>query len=139
MDDGENGVVTVRAIEEIAGVIPDQTIETLLQAMQPKGRGVAAYEPVSKVVTELVADGWSASQVVLQASRQFSQETTTRSELTLLQLYNRVVFDDSISDKQKNKIVVLFSETDKRLIDGADEHLAMLDLALRVSKIFTEN
>ena len=28
---------------------------------------------------------------------------------------------------------MIFSEIDKRLVDGADEHLTILDLALRVS------
>jgi replication factor C subunit 2/4 len=30
---------------------------------------------------------------------------------------------------------MVFSEIDKRLVDGADEHLSILDLALRVSGI----
>lgn len=39
---------------------------------------------------------------------------------------------------QKNKIVMVFSEVDKRLVDGADEHLEILDLALRISGILAE-
>jgi replication factor C subunit 2/4 len=46
-----------------------------------------------------------------------------------------VVYDETIPDVQKNKIVMVFSEIDKRLVDGADEHLSILDLALRVSGI----
>ena len=30
---------------------------------------------------------------------------------------------------------MIFSEVDKRLVDGADEHLEILDLTLRVSSI----
>ncbi len=30
---------------------------------------------------------------------------------------------------------MVFSEIDKRLVDGADEHLEILDLALRISDI----
>lgn len=64
--DGVDGsIVTVRSIEEIAGVIPNNVISDLVQAMQPKVRG-AVYNDVSKVVTDLVADGWSASQVITQ-------------------------------------------------------------------------
>lgn len=51
------------------------------------------------------------------------------------QLYRRVVFNDAIPDIQKNKIVSAFSEMDKRLADGADEHLSILDLSLRISGI----
>jgi replication factor C subunit 2/4 len=57
----------------------------------------------------------------------------------ILQLYRRVVFNEAIPDIQKNKIVMLFSEMDKRLVDGSDEHLSMLDLALRISGILSGN
>lgn len=43
--------------------------------------------------------------------------------------------DEVIPDVQKNKIVLVFSEVDKRLLDGADEHLSILDLAMRISAI----
>lgn len=61
----EKAVVTIKSIEDIAGVIPDVTIQTLLKAMRPGGKG-AVYDRVAKVVTDLVADGWSATQVVGQ-------------------------------------------------------------------------
>ena len=43
-----------------------------------------------------------------------------------------------IPSKQKNKIAMIFSEVDKRLVDGADEHLEILDLALRVAGALAE-
>jgi len=117
--DSQGTAVAVKTIEEIAGVIPDATIDRLLQAMQPRSKG-AVYEAVAAAVTDMVADGWSATQVVTQ-------------------LYEKVLFDEKIPDLQKNKIVMVFSEVDKRLIDGADEHLVMLDLALRIADIFAES
>ncbi|KAI9894935.1 MAG: Subunit of heteropentameric Replication factor C (RF-C) [Vezdaea aestivalis] len=112
--DGDEKVVTVKNVEEIAGVVPDDVIDRLRQAMGAKGG--AAFQAVSSTVTDMVADGWSAAQVTSQ-------------------LYQRVVFDETITDKKKNRIVLVFSEVDKRLVDGADEHLAILDLALRISEI----
>jgi replication factor C subunit 2/4 len=50
-------------------------------------------------------------------------------------LYQALTYDETIPDPQKNKIVLIFSEVDKRLVDGADEHLSILDLAMRVSAI----
>ena len=114
--DSAGAKVTVRIVEEIAGVIPDDTIEDLLKAMQPQSRPGAAYDAMSKVVEELVADGWSGSQV-------------------LAQLYDKVIYEERTSDLKKGQIAMVFSEVDKRLIDGADEHLAMLDMALRISDI----
>ncbi|KAK5201169.1 Subunit of heteropentameric Replication factor C (RF-C) [Cryomyces antarcticus] len=114
--DGE--AVTVRSIEDIAGVIPVATIDRLLQAMQSRNKG-NVYESVAGVVTDMVADGWSATQVVSQ-------------------LYDKIVYDDAISDRHKNKIVMTFSQTDKRLVDGSDEHLAILDLCLQVAGVLGE-
>ncbi|KAK0733882.1 P-loop containing nucleoside triphosphate hydrolase protein [Lasiosphaeria miniovina] len=107
--------VTVKIVEDIAGVIPDNMIDRLVKAMRPRAAG-DTYQAVAKVVEEMVADGWSAGQ-------------------TMTQLYQAVVYDEMIPDTQKNKIVMVFSEMDKRLVDGADEHLSILDLALRISGI----
>ncbi|KAJ0330378.1 hypothetical protein COL5a_003441 [Colletotrichum fioriniae] len=109
--------VTVKIIEDIAGVIPDKTIDTLVSAIRPQG-AADTYAGVAKVVEDMVADGWSAGQVVTQ-------------------LYQALVFDETIPDVQKNKIVLIFSEVDKRLVDGADEHLSILDLALRISGVMS--
>ncbi|KAJ5357961.1 Sec20 [Penicillium brevicompactum] len=118
-DAGSSRLITIKSIEEIAGVVPDSIIDSLVKAMQPTS-GASAYEAVSKVITDLVADGWSASQV-------------------LGQLYQNIVFSETIPDIQKNKIVMLFSEMDKRLVDGSDEHLSMLDLTLRIAGILRGN
>jgi replication factor C subunit 2/4 len=63
--DGDTKVVTIRIVEDIAGVIPDNTINGLVKAMQPRSKGLV-YEDVAKVVTDMIADGWSATQVVTQ-------------------------------------------------------------------------
>ncbi|KKK18288.1 hypothetical protein ARAM_002567 [Aspergillus rambellii] len=115
MKDQGSEVITVRTIEEIAGVIPESVLDRLVQSLQPKKLG-SSYEAISKVVTDIVADGWSATQL-------------------LLQLYRRIVYNDAIPDIQKNKIVLVFSEMDKRLVDGADEELSVLDVALKISAI----
>jgi replication factor C subunit 2/4 len=113
--DVDKKLVTVKVVEDIAGVIPDDTIQRLVQAMRPRAAG-ETYQAIAKVVEEMVADGWSAGQ-------------------TMAQLHQAVVYDETIPDVQKNKIVMVFSEIDKRLVDGADEHLSILDLALRISGI----
>ncbi|KAF3938572.1 hypothetical protein ABW19_dt0209687 [Dactylella cylindrospora] len=116
---GKGGEITVSSIEEIAGVIPEKTIDSLLQSMEKRPHGQAVYTPVATVVQDIVADGWSAAQV-------------------LLQLYNRLVFSDMLTGNQKNKIVGIFSEIDKRLVDGADEHLVTLDMSLRIAAVLGE-
>ncbi|KAF2459844.1 replication factor C subunit 2 [Lineolata rhizophorae] len=118
--DAIGGTVTVRIVEEIAGVVPDDVMARLVDAIRSpatgKKRGGVMYEKVAKVVEDLVADGWSATQVTGQ-------------------LYEKILYDEMIEDKCKNRIVMVFSEADKRLVDGADEHLTILDLALRIGEI----
>jgi replication factor C subunit 2/4 len=109
--------VTVRTVEEIAGVVPKNVIDRLWDAM--KGRSPAGvYNDTAKAVEDLVADGWSGSQVMGQ-------------------LYDRIMYDETVSDPHKSKAVMVFSEVDKRLVDGVDEQLAILDLALRVAAILS--
>ena len=117
--DTPSTAVTVRSIEEIAGVIPAKTINSLLSAMQPSKVGTA-YTRVSKTVEDLVAEGWSATQLVTQ-------------------LYEKIVLEDeTVGDRQKCRIVLFFSETDKRLVDGSDEHLTILDLCLQIAGVLGE-
>ncbi|TQS38910.1 hypothetical protein Golomagni_00576 [Golovinomyces magnicellulatus] len=111
------GSVTVKTIEEIAGVIPDELIKRLVQAMQPKSKK-ATYSAIAEVVTDLIADGWSGTQVISQ-------------------LFQVILNDELIADLKKNKITLIFSEIDKRLIDGSDEHLSILDLTLRISNVLS--
>ncbi|KAG8421647.1 Subunit of heteropentameric Replication factor C (RF-C) [Metarhizium acridum] len=113
--DVDSKPVTAKIVEDIAGVIPGQTIDGLVDALRPRDAG-QTYRSVSKIVEDMVADGWSATQVVSQ-------------------LYQALTTDETIADAHKNKIVMVFSEVDKRLVDGADEHLSILDLAMRISAI----
>jgi len=116
--------ITATIIEEIAGVIPTPVLQKLRDAMAPpsannKRNPGTTYSSVSACVTDLVADGWSATQLVSQ-------------------LYQSVVFDETVSDAAKNRILGVFSEVDKRLVDGSDEHLTVLDLCLRVAGFLGE-
>lgn len=65
VDSADGPVVTVKSIEEIAGVIPSNVVDDLIRALQPRARG-AVYEAVAKVVKDLIADGWSGTQIVAQ-------------------------------------------------------------------------
>jgi replication factor C subunit 2/4 len=63
--DVDRSMVTVKIVQDIAGVIPQDTIGRLRDAMQPKS-SAATYQAVAGIVEDMVADGWSASQVVSQ-------------------------------------------------------------------------
>ncbi|KAJ4287208.1 nuclear protein localization protein 4 [Kalmusia sp. IMI 367209] len=111
--------VTAAHIAEIAGVIPETTLESLTTAIFPSAQSQIQYNKIAKVVENMIAEGWSAAQ-------------------TVGQLYERVLFDERVGDLQKVRITGLFSEVDKRLGDGGDEHLAVLDLGLRISGVLCQ-
>lgn len=73
--------VTVKIVHDIAGVIPDRIINDLVAAMRPKAPA-GAYRTVSKVVEDMVADGWSATQVVSQVRRRWPAQRRRRGRLT---------------------------------------------------------
>ena len=65
VDEPNGAIVTIKIIEEIAGVIPSNVVNGLIEAMQPRAKG-AVYESVARAVTDMVADGWSAMQTITQ-------------------------------------------------------------------------
>ncbi|KAM5470099.1 Subunit of heteropentameric Replication factor C (RF-C) [Microsporum audouinii] len=111
--------ITVKSIEEVSGMVPETVMDRVMAALRPNKR-VSKYDEISNLVTDLVADGWSASQV-------------------LSQTYQAVLQDEAVSDVQKNQILKVCSEFDKRLVDGADEHLSTLDFMLQISGIIESN
>lgn len=102
----EHAKITVATITEIAGTIPDEKIEGLIDVCQS---GSGGFSKLSGVVQDAVAEGYSANQIMLQ-------------------IHDHVVLSETIPSNQKNAILMLMSVTDKRLNDGADEHLQLLDL-----------
>lgn len=111
-----SGEITVMIVEEISGVIPGATVAQLVSVIKNGG-----YRGIAETVEGMVADGWSAGTVASQ-------------------LYAAIVVgDELVPDRCKNRIVGVFSEIDKRLVDGADEHLSILDMALRIAGILKVN
>lgn len=108
-------ILNINTVLEVAGTIPPKVVNDLVVAMQPNARG-SLYKAVSKQVTDMVADGWSANQV-------------------LSQLYTVLIADETLESRKKLQILAIFSEVDKALLDGVDEHIAAMDLSLRVAAV----
>ncbi|XP_011663324.1 replication factor C subunit 4-like [Strongylocentrotus purpuratus] len=99
----EDGI-RVEDVYEIAGVIPDKMIDDLIQACYG-----GSYEKLDEKVQELLQGGYSASQVVNQ-------------------IFDIIVDRGELTDKQKSAIAERLAVIDKRLCDGADEGLQIMDL-----------
>jgi DNA polymerase III delta prime subunit len=110
--------VSLPIIAEIAGVLPPDTLSSFSNSLFPgsSANKVVRYAEIAKVVENMIAEGWSASQ-------------------TVGQLYEQIMFDERVEDVKKVRLAGVFSETDKRLVDGGDEHLAVLDLGVRVAGV----
>lgn len=91
-------------IIEIAGVIDDEVMLQLIATCQS-----GSHEKLDRAVKDLVADGHSAGQIILQ-------------------LHDLVVTSDDLNDKQKSFICERIAIVDKRLMDGANEYLQIMDL-----------
>ena len=109
--------IKVSDIDEISGIFPPEIAEQLIGVLQ-KGN-TRNYNAVAAQITDIAASGYSANEV-------------------LLALYNKIIYDDMVDSKKKYKLTLLFSEMDKRLIDGVDEHLTMLDMSLQIAGVLVE-
>ena len=114
--DGDAGGTPIKIadIDDISGIFPPQLTDSLISKLQ-KGN-TANYKTIASEVSNVVAEGYSANEV-------------------LLALYNKIIYDDMVDSPKKYQLTKLFSEMDKRLIDGVDEHLTMLDMCLQIAGV----
>lgn len=106
--------IKVADIDDISGVFPVESTDRLFSIIQ-KGN-TSNYKAIAAEVTDITASGYAANEVVLS-------------------LYSKILFDELIKTEKKYKLAQIFSDFDRRLIDGVDEHLCLLDLSCQVAGI----
>lgn len=106
--------ITPAILNEIAGVVPPTVIDNLVSTMM-KG-ATRNYDALSTVVEDIVASGWAATEV-------------------LNSLYQKLIYDDLISSAKKCKILPILSSMDKRLLDGSEELLSMMDMVCQIANV----
>jgi len=104
--------VTINDIHEVAGYIPKQYIIDFINICQSK-----SYEKLATFIDNLIGDGYSGTQF-------------------LLQLHEWVIETDELllSENHKSLISEQIALNDKRLLDGADEYLQILDIGSVILK-----
>lgn len=75
-----------------------------------------SVEVVQKVLMDMVANGFAADQVMRQ-------------------WHERLVKDTGLTSKQKSLVMVKLCQMEKMLVDGGDECLNLLDMALEVQRL----
>ncbi|XP_033759930.1 replication factor C subunit 4-like isoform X2 [Pecten maximus] len=96
--------ITEADINEIAGVVPDQTLDDLIVVCSSD-----SYEKLDAGIQGLINDGHSASQVITQ-------------------MHEKLIEKEDLSDKQKAVVFEKLAVVDKCLMDGADEYLQLMAL-----------
>ncbi|KDQ59437.1 hypothetical protein JAAARDRAFT_205487 [Jaapia argillacea MUCL 33604] len=129
--------ITVRDVQEIAGVVPDAVMvdfagvigveverevgedgmEVDEKPVQGKAKG---FDDIRAKVREIVREGYSASQL-------------------LLQLHDMIILHPTLTSRAKSKCALVLAEADKALCDGADEELWILEVGVRVWKAVSDS
>ncbi|KAJ3330289.1 hypothetical protein HDU76_006006 [Blyttiomyces sp. JEL0837] len=91
-------------IYEIAGVVPENVMDSLFSAWVSR-----KFDVIQSTLASAVKAGFSANQIMNQ-------------------LHSKVIADVTLTSRQKALACRQFGSMDKALIDGADEHLQLLNL-----------
>lgn len=97
--------ITGNHITAIAGAVPNDQVSRLIELCT---QGSSAFDKARSLVDEVLADGFPAAQL-------------------LSQFADAVVENGDIGDDVKAKICLQMSVADKRLTDGADEQLQVVE------------
>ncbi|OIV96649.1 hypothetical protein TanjilG_09191 [Lupinus angustifolius] len=106
--------ISSKDLISVSGVVPSEVVEALLAACKSGN-----FDLANKEVNNFIAEGYPVSQM-------------------LNQLIDIIVDKDDISDEQKARICKKLGEVDKRLVDGADEYLQLLDVASNTMQAFAD-
>ncbi|XP_015907258.1 replication factor C subunit 4 isoform X2 [Parasteatoda tepidariorum] len=104
---GEDGI-TATDVADISGIVPNKWLKDLMKVCQSD-----SYEKLENFVCTLSHEGYTAGQLINQ-------------------LHDEIVFNDTLNDKQKSAICEKLAICDKRLLDGADEFLQLMDLCCTI-------
>eukprot|EP00996_Jenningsia_fusiforme_P002948 NODE_3756_length_922_cov_38.329897_g3454_i0.p2 GENE.NODE_3756_length_922_cov_38.329897_g3454_i0~~NODE_3756_length_922_cov_38.329897_g3454_i0.p2 ORF type:complete len:141 (+),score=36.22 NODE_3756_length_922_cov_38.329897_g3454_i0:335-757(+) len=92
---------------EVAGHVPQQVIEKYFESLL-----TSSFEHIQQRTRDLVYEGYTASQVLSQIHQMLLSTG-----------------EDKLDSLKKARMAIKLSETEKRLQDGADELLQLLDFA----------
>lgn len=101
--------VTETRIREIAGVVDEALMDSVVSAVRSK-----STPKIADQIQDLILQGWSAQQVADQ-------------------LHDKLILDDSLLSPEKNEVARILFASDKKLNNGTDEHIQLLNLALQLA------
>jgi len=96
--------LTPQHVVEVAGLVPDAVVSDLLSACKSN-----SFDALDAAASECVLSGYPVNQVFAQ-------------------LLPFIVRDPTIRDVAKSRIAIRIADSDKKLVDGADEQLQLTDV-----------
>jgi replication factor C subunit 2/4 len=106
--------ITSRMIHEMAGIIPEETIQDLIDIVSTND-----IKQIQKKVQNLMNEGFSGENIVAQ-------------------MHEAIIKNDALNTLQKAKIAQCMGTVDIDLVQGADEHLQVLNLMVHIASIAAE-
>lgn len=105
------GEVTIKQIEELAGVIPTSILQEMVNKIAAKD-----LNQLTKYVNEFIKSGWSGVAIVGQ-------------------LHDYYITNEDYDTTFKNKLSLMLFDTDSKLTNGTNEHIQLLNLLVKISQI----
>ncbi|KHC46851.1 replication factor C subunit 2/4 [Candida albicans P60002] len=106
-------LITIQSIRETAGILPDDILAELIQFIKSKTQQSRLIKYIDQ---SIILSGWSA-------------------QILLDQLHDKLILDESINSLSKNKISQIFFQSDRKLNNGTDEHIQLLNVLLQISQV----
>jgi replication factor C subunit 2/4 len=106
--------ITSRMISEMAGVIPEEMIQDLIDTVSTN-----ETKQIQKKVQDLMNEGFAGENIVAQ-------------------VHEVIIKNDTLNTLQKAKIAQVMGTVDIDLVQGADEHLQVLNLMVHIASITAE-
>lgn len=102
-------VVTKDILSELAGVVPDNIVSKVIEVAE-----IGNQKQIEKAVENIILDGYSVSEL-------------------LDQLHDKLL-TSVISSKSKSMLANTFSVANRRLVDGGDEHIELLNIVTQTAQ-----
>lgn len=105
------GEITGVQVDELAGTVPTEVLHSLVDTIATRN-----LDKIISHINALIKSGWSGSSVVSQ-------------------LHDYYITNDEYDTKFKNAVSLLLFDTDSKLTNGTNEHLQLLNLAMKISQL----
>lgn len=104
--------ITLTHVNKLSGTIHDKVLQDLISVIESKD-----FNSIMRTVQDFVNQGWSAASA-------------------LTQLHDYYIKNDHLDTDFKNKVSWLLFDSDSKLTSGANEHLQLLNLSMKISQLY---